>query len=47
MASLQEQLLKAGLANEKQAKQATKAKKKKSRDQRKGVDTGESATDRA
>lgn len=47
MASLQEQLLKAGLANEKQAKQATKAKKKKSRDQRKGVDVGESAADRA
>ena len=47
MASLQDQLLKAGLANEKQAKQATKAKKKKSRDQRKGVDVGESAADRA
>jgi uncharacterized protein YaiL (DUF2058 family) len=47
MASLQEQLMKAGLANEKQAKQATKANKKKARDQRKGVDTGESAADRA
>ena len=47
MASLQEQLMKAGLANEKQAKQASKASKKKARDQRKGVDTGESAADRA
>ena len=32
MASLQDQLLKAGLANEKQSKQATKAKKKQTRD---------------
>lgn len=47
MASLQDQLLKAGLANQKQAKQATKAKKKQARDQRKGADTGESAADRA
>ena len=47
MASLQDQLMKAGLANEKQAKQATKSKKKKARDQRKGVDVGESAAERA
>ncbi|MDP6969612.1 MAG: DUF2058 domain-containing protein [Gammaproteobacteria bacterium] len=47
MASLQDQLLKAGLANQKQAKQATKAKNKQARDQRKGVDTGESAAERA
>ena len=43
MASLQDQLLKAGLANEKQSKQATKAKKKQTRDVRKGVDMGETA----
>ena len=47
MASLQDQLLKAGLANEKQAKQATKAKKKQTRDVRKGVDVGETAAQRA
>ena len=47
MASLQDQLLKAGLANEKQSKQATKAKKKQTRDVRKGVDVGETAAQRA
>ncbi|MCO4836907.1 MAG: DUF2058 domain-containing protein [Oceanospirillaceae bacterium] len=47
MASLQDQLLKAGLANEKQAKQATKAKKKQTRDVRKGVDIGETPAQRA
>tara|TARA_B100000767_G_scaffold271003_1_gene295776 strand:+ start:4109 stop:4648 length:540 start_codon:yes stop_codon:yes gene_type:complete len=47
MASLQDQLLKAGLANEKQSKQATKAKKKQTRDVRKGVDVGETASERA
>lgn len=47
MASLQDQLLKAGLVNEKQSKQATKAKKKQIRDVRKGVDVGETATQRA
>ncbi|MDC9720427.1 MAG: DUF2058 domain-containing protein [Gammaproteobacteria bacterium] len=47
MASLQDQLLKAGLANEKQSKQATKAKKKQTRDVRKGVDVGETASQRA
>jgi|TARA_B110001469_G_scaffold113674_1_gene117171 uncharacterized protein YaiL (DUF2058 family) len=47
MASLQDQLLKAGLANEKQSKQATKSKKKQTRDVRKGVDVGETAAQRA
>jgi uncharacterized protein YaiL (DUF2058 family) len=47
MASLQDQLLKAGLANEKQSKQATKAKKKQTRDVRKGVDVGETPAQRA
>lgn len=47
MASLQDQLLKAGLANQKQAKQASKAKKKQTRDVRKGVDVGETAAQRA
>jgi hypothetical protein len=47
MASLQDQLLKAGLANEKQSKQASKAKKKQARDVRKGADVGETAAQRA
>ncbi|HCH31373.1 MAG TPA: DUF2058 domain-containing protein [Oceanospirillaceae bacterium] len=47
MASLQDQLLKAGLANEKQSKQASKAKKKQARDLRKGTDIGETAAQRA
>nr|MCS5559629.1 DUF2058 family protein [Oceanospirillaceae bacterium] len=47
MASLQDQLLKAGLANEKQSKQASKAKKKQARDVRKGADIGETAAQRA
>ena len=47
MSSLQDQLLKAGLANAKQAKQATKAKKKQAKDMRKGLSTGSDAEQRA